>query len=325
MHPGMSLIAGISLCSLALAPLAATAQNHNYAPIRQLPLPQAIAFPEGVAASSVTGDIYTNATVTGMIARVSLESGTVNLLPSPFEGNPPANTSVNALGLKLDQQNRLWIAGGASGTAHVVDGQTGTVLAKFTTPSGNALLNDVILAGDSAYFTDTRRPTIWRAKTDALASGPLEAWLDLSNSPITYGDGANLNGITASADGRYLVVVHMQRGELYRIDTTNRDVRRIQVNSGALNGGDGLLLVGQRLFLVRQPAQEIVALNMSADLLQANEQKRIRSPNMQWPATAALHGEHLIIGNSQLNKRASNTPDLPFNLAVAPLALFDAD
>lgn len=313
--------AGFLFSSACLIPFTAMAQTE----ISSLPLPMDAAYPEGVAVDPVSGKIYLNSASTGFLVRVDPVSGSAEVVADPLKRTPEELQLPGsyALGLKVDAQGRAWVAGGRSGSAHVINSHTGQTLARLTTPPTTGLLNDVVLTENSAFFTDTRRPMLWRASTDSLNDGPLEPWLSLENSPIAYGEGANLNGIAASQDGKYLIVVHMGHGKLFRISTEDRQIEEIMIHGGSLEGGDGLLIHGDRLFVVRQPAQEIVALKLSDDLLHAQEIKRISSPVLKWPATLAISGDRLIVGNSQLNQRPSNTPNLPFDLAIVPLSAFD--
>lgn len=315
-----SIMKIVTLAAVAACMASASAAQEN---ARQIPLPAEIQYPEGVAVSPVDGQIYVNAATTGLLARINPTDGNGTVIASPLDPAHATTEGVKALGLKVDQQNRVWVAGGATGTGYVVDTDSGEVLARFSTPAGTTLINDVAVTDSGAYFTDTRRPVLWRASTRDVRDGALEPWIDLRNSPIPYGDGANLNGIAATADDRYLIVIHMSRGELFRIDTASKAITPIRVSGGPLDGGDGVLVSGQRLYVVRQPHQEIVSLQLSADLSEATVQKRITPPELTWPATAALTSQGLVIGNSQLNKRASDTPERPFTVAIVPLSLLD--
>ncbi len=115
----------------------------------------------------------------------------------------------------------------------------------------------------------------------------------------------------------------MKTGRLFRIDTQTREVAAIDSGTSALDGGDGLALVGQRLFLVRQSAGEVVALDLSDDLSRTVEAKRIKPTELAWPATVAVRSDRLIVANSQLNRRGSGDPVLPFSLVSIPLCAFD--
>ena len=293
--------------------------------VRILPLPEAAAYPEGVTVDPATGAIYTNSANTGVVFRIDPETGAVVQVADPLglgDSSPARPVSV-ALGLKADGQGRLWVAGARTGSMHVVDIATGQRLARFTTPQGPWLINDVALTSDAAYFTDTLRPLLWRVSRDSIADGVLEPWLSFEGTVLEYGEDPNLNGIVATPDGRYLIVVLMKTGRLYRIDARTREVTAVDTGDSALDGGDGLALVGRRLFLVRQSAGEVVALDLSIDLTAAVEAKRIKPTELAWPATVAVRGDRLIVANSQLNRRGSGDPVLPFSLVSIPLAAFD--
>lgn len=292
---------------------------------RVLPLPEAAAYPEGVTVDPASGAIYTNSANTGVVFRVDPETGAVVQVADPLDlgDSPPAKPVSVALGLKADGQGRLWVAGARTGSMHVVDIATGQRLARFTTPEGPWLINDVALTSDAAYFTDTLRPVLWRVARDSVADAVLEPWLSFEGTVLEYGEEPNLNGIVATPDGRYLIVVLMKTGRLFRIDTRTREVAAIDAGASALDGGDGLALIAQRLFLVRQSAGEVVALDLSPDLLTAVERKRIKPTELAWPATVAVRGDQLIVANSQLNRRGSGDPVLPFSLVSIPLTAFD--
>lgn len=260
-----------------------------------------------------------------MIFRVDPETGAVTRIADPLDmaDARPARPVSLALGLKADGQGRLWVAGARTGSMHVVDIATGERLARFTTPEGPWLINDVALTSNAAYFTDTLRPMLWRVARDSVADAALEPWLSFEGTALEYGAEPNLNGIVATPDGRYLIVVLMKTGRLFRINTQTREVTAIATGDSALDGGDGLALIGHRLFVVRQSAGEIVALDLSPDLESATEAKRIKPAELAWPATVAVRGNRLIVANSQLNRRSSGEPVLPFSLVSIPLSAFD--
>jgi Cu-Zn family superoxide dismutase len=315
------LIIGAVVATLLGAAQAAMAQDR----LTVLPLPEAAAYPEGVAVDPTTGVLYANSANTGVIVRIDPATGATSILGDPLnmaEARPAMPKSV-ALGLKSDGAGRIWVAGARDGSMHVVDIATGRRLARFTTPEGPWLINDVVLTPDAAYFTDSLRPVMWRVSRDAVADAALEPWLSFEGTALDFGEAPNLNGIAATPDGRFLIVVHAKTGRLFRIATGTREIAAIGTGGAELSSGDGLVLDGQRLFVVRQSAGEVVALNLSADLLTATETKRIKPDELAWPATAAISGNRLIVANSQLNRRASGDPVLPFSLVSIPLSAFD--
>lgn len=314
-----------STASLAFAALLGSTPARAQSGVTVLPLPDTAAYPEGVAVDPATGAIYTNSANTGVVFRVDPDTGAAARVADPLGlgDSPPAKPVSVALGLKADGEGRLWVAGARSGSMHVVDIATGERLARFTTPEGPWLINDVALTPDAAYFTDTLRPVLWRVARDSIADAVLEPWLSFEGTALQYGEEPNLNGIVATPDGRYLIVVLMKTGKLFRIDTRTRDIVAIDTGASALDGGDGLALIDQRLFLVRQSAGEVVALDLSADGATAVEAKRIKPAELAWPATIAVRGDRLIVANSQLNRRGSGDPVLPFSLVSIPLSAFD--
>jgi sugar lactone lactonase YvrE len=219
--------------------------------------------------------------------------------------------------MKIDGANRLWIAGGRSGRISVVDLASGKLVRQATvpTPSGS-LINDVAIVGGAAYFTDTRAPMMWRM-TAGAAIGPLEPWLSFTDTPVQYDGGNNLNGIVATPDGQSLVVVQMDKGLLFRIDIATKAVAPIATGNADLSGGDGLVLTGSTLYVVRQPAGEIVTLQLGPR--NAQVVSRLRDPALLWPATAVIVDEELVVVNSQFNARATKSARMPFTLAAVPL------
>jgi Cu-Zn family superoxide dismutase len=204
-----------------------------------------------------------------------------------------------------------------------VDTKDGGVVGKFQSPRENSLINDVALTGGHAYFTDSLNPDLWRVSTAATSGAP-EKWIDLAGSPIPHGEGVNLNGIVATADGKALIVVHMSKGLLFRIDLATKKIDPIEVGGAALTGGDGLVVDGNMLYVVRQPDNEIVALELSRDQRSGKEVARYGSEALVHPATAAKAGDRLLVVNTQFDKRGTQNPTLPFEVVGIPLAALKA-
>ena len=179
----------------------------------------------------------------------------------------------------------------------------------------------MVLTDDAAYFTDTLNPTLWRVPITETKVGELEPWLDLTTTVLQYAEGANLNGITATPYGRSLIVGQMNRGLLFRIDLAERKAVPIEIDSESLIGIDRLVLDGQRLYMVRQPVEEIVTVEVSEDFSSGQVVGRFKSSDLDWPATAAKAGDRLLVVNSQFDKRRSEDPTLPFEVIGIPISL----
>ncbi len=97
-----------------------------------------------------------------------------------------------------------------------------------TPKTPGALMNDVVVAGGHAYFTDSFRPVFYRAAAGKTI-GELEPWLDFTGTPLAYDKGVNLNGIAATPDGKTLLVVQMNKGLLFKIDIATKKVTAIDL------------------------------------------------------------------------------------------------
>ena len=178
-------------------------------------------------------------------------------------------------------------------------------------------VNDVTVAPDgSAYFTDSMRPTLFRVPSTPDGDvGEVEAWLDLEGTPIEYGEGFNLNGIAATGDGRYLVTVQSNTGNLYRIDTESREVTQVDLGGETLMGGDGILLDDQTLYVVRGQDGLIVPVELAEDFASGEVGEVISNPSFARPTTIAGYGDRLLVVNSQFDRRESGeNPELPFTV-----------
>ncbi len=124
--------------------------------------------------------------------------------------------------MKTDPAGRLYVAGAATGLVFVYDTATGGLVRGFTTGlAGPQFLNDVAIAPDGdAFVTDSFRPVLYRVPAEDVVAGEptgtLDAWLDLTGTPIVHQAGFNPNGIVATPDGKYLIVVQANTGKLFR-------------------------------------------------------------------------------------------------------------
>lgn len=284
-------------------------------------LPGGRVFPEGVACDPASGNFFVGSTEDGTVFRGNVRSGAAGaevFLPPGADGRDAVT------GLKVDERGRLFVAGRRTGRAFVYDATSGRLIkALRTPPSERTLINDVAVTDDAAYFTDSFRPTLFRVPLTANGVGEMEPWLDLTGTPIAYGTGFNLNGIAATPDGRFLLAVHYDAGDLYRIDTRTREVTRVDLGSrnGTLTTGDGILLDDQALYVVRGGPGEIVPVNLSADLTRGEVGEAFSHPSFRAPTTIAACGDgRLLVVNSQLNMEGGGgLPELPFTVSSIPI------
>lgn len=300
----------------------AAAQAQQAAGIVRYELPADVTFPEGIAYDAKQNAIYTGSAATGNLVRMTLDKKQTTVVAAP--GSVMAAEPFPALlGMKLDSTGRLWVAGGRTGQMAVVDARSGKVLKKLETPNkGGSLINDVAIVGSSAYFTDSLTPTLWRVTAHGDHIADLEPWLQFAGSPLEYTTpGANLNGIAASADGRHLIVVQMNKGLLFRIGVEDKRITPIDIGGESVATGDGLVLDGTRLYVVRQGEQEIVTIDLAPDFSKGRVVSRFKDPALAWPATAVKAGDRLLVVNTQFNKRSTKDPVTPFAIVGVPMSL----
>ncbi len=279
-------------------------------------IPGDTVFPEGITAQATTGEFYVGSTTSGTIYRGKIGSPTVEaFLPGGADGR------TDVRGLKIDGRGRLFLAGGPTGQIFVYDSASKQLLAKFATGLTPSFVNDVTIApnGD-AYFTDSNSPAIYRVAADVAAPNAFSRWIDLAGSPIVYGPGFNLNGIAASGDGKYLVTVQSNTGKLFRIDIATKAVTEITLGGETLLAGDGMLLDGQTLRVMRNAAKTLVTIRLAADFASGTIASNDTEPDFDFPTTFAQVGSRLLVVNSQLNKRTANQPPtLPFVILELPV------
>lgn len=284
-------------------------------------LPAAIAFPDGVAYDAKARAFYVAGSATGFIARVDVRTGRAAVVRAPAVAAQIGGVFPGILGLRLDPRGRLWMAGGRTGKAFVVNPRTGALIQTLTPPdAAKGLINDIAFAGGKAYMTDTLRPTLWVADAGARIPATPLAWLNFAGTALEYAPGANLNGIVATPDGKTLITGQMNKGLLFRIDIASRKVTPIDLNGETVAGVDGLVLKGRTLYVIRQPAAEIVTVTLAPDLASGRVVSRKAVDGLLWPAAGAIVGDELLVVNTQFNRRDAGDAELPFSVQRVPLA-----
>src|SRR5262249_50365508 len=134
---------------------------------------------------------------------------------------------------------------------------------------GNPTANDLAFSHGSVFVTDSARPFLYRlSEADANAPGTttVEPWLHV-DPPVVYSTGegpfgVNLNGIVASPDGKILLTVQTNTGVIFRVDVEQRTITPVDTGGAQLLFGDGLLRLGDALYVARNAANEIVKLKL---------------------------------------------------------------
>lgn len=216
-----------------------------------------------------------------------------------------------AVGLKVSR-GLLFVAGGPTGQAYVYDASTGVDVAKFElgTPGGS-FINDVTVTTKAAWFTDSFNATLYRLplKGGAPAGDPEAVdlsgdWEQIPQPPLPEQPVFNANGIAATPSGRDLLVINSFTGSLFRVDPGTGVATEVQTKA-ELTAGDGILLRGKQLAVVRNSLDEIAVLKLSPNLESATLVETLEDPEFSVPTTVASFGHTLYA----VNARFGEVPD----------------
>jgi sugar lactone lactonase YvrE len=248
--------------------------------------------PEGIA-SGTGNTLYVGSIPTGAVARVDARTGRARVLVAGRQGRA-------ATGLKA-ANGRLFVAGAGTGRAWVYSARTGRQLGAFRlAPSGaDTFVNDVVVTPQGAWFTDSRRMVLYRVPLD-LGS---PRTLTVTGIPLQAGN--NLNGIVATRDGKSLIAVQTNAGALWRIDPATGRGTRIDLGGASVTNGDGLLLSGRTLYVVRNQTNLIAVVTLQSGLTRGTVTRTIRSGSFDVPTTVSKIGNRLYAVNARFSTTAT--------------------
>jgi Cu-Zn family superoxide dismutase len=257
--------------------------------------------------------VFVSSTTDGTIFRGRSSDETL----APFlAGGTDGRTT--AIGLEVDTDGHLFVAGGPTGVVFVYDELTGALLAKLSGGSSPTFINDIAVDRNGVgYATDSQSPVIYRIVPNGSGGYTLERWLELSGTPIVYTAGFNLNGIVVSSNDKYLFTVQTNTGKIFRIDIATKAIVQVDVGGAVFPNGDGLWLQGNSLYVL-QNQQEIV----NEILMQQNQASgalvsQTTDPSFMLPTSLVGARGRLLVVNSQFDKRAPGmSPVLPFTVSV---------
>ena len=207
------------------------------------------------------------------------------------------------------------VCGGAQSIIQVLDAG-GNLLKSWDTKAlfNAGFINDCIISDGYIYFTDSNVKRIYRASVSNDQPGNLEEWLSFTDQQIPYGPGTNANGIEATPDGQFLIVVVSPSGKLYRINIATKGIVEIQLNT-PVTSGDGLLLVNNTLYVSRNATNLIFPVTLTSNYTQGTVGTGF-GENLLFNTTMAKAGMYILVVNSQLNKRGMvPSPVLPFTIS----------
>jgi sugar lactone lactonase YvrE len=278
-------------------------------------LPEKIALPDGFRpegiAISQNGTFYVGSIPTGAIYRGSLKTGEGEII------NQGADTGRASIGIEL-HDGRLYVAGGSTGSGFVFSARSGRLLKtyRFTTET-DTFVNDVVVARGAAYFTDSRRPFLYRVPIGGHGhhghGHPREATAIPLSGQIVYGQGNNANGIEAAHDGRTLIIVQTNVGKLFTVNGRTGLTREIVLDEPVVNG-DGILLDGRTLYVVQNRDNKVAVVRLSRRLRSGDVQTHITDPDFDVPTTIDDFGKRLYAVNARF-RPTPPPPDFEYWLA----------
>ncbi|WP_306213127.1 NHL repeat-containing protein [Actinoplanes sp. RD1] len=289
----LAIVALTALAVTAAAPSASAASPTTKPTVLELPdgfQPEGIAIgtqPYAYFGSRADGDIY----------RVDLRTGRGRVL-AEGPGTP-------SLGLKVDDRGRLFVSGGSGGDARVLDARTGKLLKSYALQTVPSFINDVVLTGGAAWYTDSTNPVLFKLPLGRHGKLPAAAVRVPLSGEIAYTTGNNANGITPTPDGRGLIVVQSNTGKLFKT-TYGGVTTEIDLGGESVPNGDGLLLRGTTLYVVQNRLNVIAKIDLNKRATRGTVVSRTTDPAFDVPSTVAAYGNRLYLPNARFT-----TPPTP--------------
>jgi sugar lactone lactonase YvrE len=289
------------------APLASTASAHHRFPDR-IELPDGFR-PEGITIGSKP-TAYLGSLANGDIFAADLRTGSGRVIS---EGPGPGNPSV---GLKTDGRGLLYVAGGSAGSGRVISIKTGEILASYQFATAPTFVNDVVLTKRTAWFTDSAQPEasvrpklygVPLARHGKPAGADQVRTLTLSGEwPVGTTGG---NGISQTPDRRALLVIQAGTGLLFRVNPSTGVAKLVDVDGGPLTAGDGLLLRGRTLYVVRNRLNQVAVVKLNRAGTEGRVVQTVTSPDFDVPTTVASFGHSLYLPNARFGIPSPETAE----------------
>lgn len=287
------VLALVPVSSAAASPAAASLSAGRDLFPTEFDLPTGF-LPEGIAIGALP-IAYFGSRADGDIFRVNLVTGEGRVF-SQGPGTP-------SVGMKVDLRGRLFVSGGNAGDARVVNAITGGIIAtySFVTPPAPTFINDVIVTPSGAYFTDSFNPFLYHLPFGRLGKLPDQSavvQIPLSGD-YQHLPGFNANGIARTPDGEGLIIVQSSTGLLFRVDPTTGVTEQVDLGGATVVNGDGLLLSGRTLFVVRNQNNLVAVVRLNHAGTSGTVVDEIDDSRFDVPTTVAAFGNRLYLPNAR--------------------------
>jgi sugar lactone lactonase YvrE len=284
-----------SVVALAMAAAAilfmvagAVAQNTNH--------PKVVSLPDGFQPEGIDTQ-GANRFFVGSIPTGDIFKGDLRIADSGDDPFIDAPDGRSAIGLSL-RRGVLFVAGGATGEAYAYNARTGRDLGAFELTTDESFVNDVVTTRRAAYFTDSFNQRLYKIPIRGSRGFGDPEVLPLTGA-IEFTEGFNANGIDATRNGKTLVIVQSNTGKLFTVDADTGESTEIDLGSEMVTNGDGILLQGQRLWVVQNIDELLTLVRLSPDRSSGEVVDRFPDETFDVPTTVARAGNRLAIVNAR--------------------------
>nr|WP_296067685.1 hypothetical protein [uncultured Actinoplanes sp.] len=208
------------------------------------------------------------------------------------------------------------MSGGSGGNARVIDVRSGKVLRSYTLQSVPSFINDVVLTGGAAWYTDSTNPVLFKLPLGKHGSLPGKAERVPLRGDIKYTTGNNANGIAPTPDRHGLIVVQTNTGKLFKTTYGGRTTE-IDLGRDNVKNGDGLWLRGRTLYVVQNQDNVIAKVELNGDATKGKVVSRTTSKRFDVPTTIAEYGKRFYLPNARFT--TPPTPTTPYNAVGVPI------
>jgi sugar lactone lactonase YvrE len=296
-----AVVLGVTLVSTAPA-----TADHGRAFPTEFALPNGF-LPEGIAIGDAP-TAYFGSRGDGSIYRVDLRTGEGEV----FSKGP----GTSSVGLKIDERQRLFVAGGGAGNGRVVDARTGDIVKSYQfAADADTFVNDVVVTDRAVWFTDSRKPVLYKLPLGRGGALPDESTAVPLTGDFVQAPGViNANGIVETPDGKALLVVQSNTGKLFRVDPATGVTKQVDLGGQLLTNGDGMLLEGRSLYVVQNRANTVAKFAVNRSGTHGELVATVSDSRFDVPTTVASFGDRLYLPNARFS--TPPTPQTTYN-AVA--------
>ena len=270
-------------------------------------------FPEGIAVSKYSGDIFVGSLKESKIVKFPNGKKTsVEFVPSAAHG------LLSVIGIIVDDKHKLlWACSSNPGVTNypsdnpvslkAFDLSSGDIINSYPFPGGGFCNDITIDTKGNVYATDSFNPRILRLNK---SENRLETWLE---NDFFKGEGFNLNGITYVDNTIY--TVKMNSGELFKIDIGDNgeplNLTRLNIPR-KLNAPDGVEAIDKNNLLVAENRTEgtwkgsLTKINLSSQI-----KFEILRDNLDTPTTVAMKGKTAWVLEAQFRHLFGDKKDQP--------------